>query len=81
MHAKAPRLKSLFPFTRAYKILNFHLFKLAQAEDKVAGRDLVAESLPYLRKTERKFWVERVNNVLKVNEHAACGFWTTTAVS
>jgi hypothetical protein len=31
------------------KVLDLHLFKLAGAEDKVAGRDLVPESLANLK--------------------------------
>src|SRR3989344_2548080 len=73
MHPFVPLLKPLLPLLRPHKIFYLHLFELTYAEDKVARRDFVAESLPYLADAERQFWVERINHVFKVHKYSAGG--------
>ena len=48
--------------------LHLHLLELADAEEEVAGRDLVAEALADLRDAERRLDAQRRRDVLEVDE-------------
>src|SRR5690606_8574685 len=50
-----PVFVPLHLYTRTYKILHFHLFKLAHTENKLSCNDLVTESFTDLCNPERNF--------------------------
>ena len=52
--------------------LHLHLLELADAEEEVAGRDLVAEALSDLRDPERRLDAQRRRHVLEVHEDPLC---------
>ena len=56
--------------------LKLHLLKLANTEDEVTGRDLVAEGLTNLANTEGKLAACSSLNSLEVYEYTLCGFGT-----
>ena len=56
--------------------LQLHLLKLADAEDEVAWRDLVAEGFTDLRDTERQFLARGAQHVFEVDKDALRGFGT-----
>src|ERR1041385_7172822 len=69
-----PFLMSDFVFSGFDEVFHLHLFELAGAKDKVAGRHFVAERLPDLRNTERQFAPAGVEHIEKVDEDALSGF-------
>src|SRR3989338_3703254 len=71
MHVFAPHLKGTFPLGWTYEIFDLHLLELARAEQEIARRYFVAERLPYLCDSERQLRVERVDDILEVDENAA----------
>ena len=66
----APELEPLVGLGRGYEELHLHLFKLARAEDEVAGRNLVAERLADLGNSERRLLARELQHVLEVDEDA-----------
>src|SRR5260370_34374876 len=58
----------LFVFARAHEIFHLHLFELARAKYKVAGRDFVAKRFADLRHAERQLAAAGIQHVEKVYE-------------
>src|SRR6266404_2702357 len=58
----------LFVFARAHEIFHLHLFELAGAKDKVAGRDFVAKRFADLRHAERQLAPAGIQHVEEVYE-------------
>src|SRR5260370_27570576 len=58
----------LFVFARAYEVFHLHLFELAGAKDKVAGRDFVAKRFADLRHAERQLAPAGIQHVEEVYE-------------
>ena len=54
------------------EVLHLHLLELADAEEEVARRDLVAEALADLRDAERRLDAQRRRDVLEVDEDPLC---------
>ena len=77
-----PRLARVNPFAvhglpvvvRRYEILDFHLLELAAAENEIARRYFVSESLAYLRDAEGQLHAGCVADVFEVGENALRGF-------
>ena len=69
----APVVEPLEIGVRLAEELQLHLLKLADAEDEVARRDLVAEALADLADAERDLAARRALDVLEVDENALCG--------
>src|SRR3989338_8522244 len=78
MYFANPLTERLLPvlviFWSRDKVLNFHLFKLARAENKVARSNLVAERFSYLRNAERQCFAACLKHVFKINEDSLRGF-------
>ena len=79
--AGQPVITELAPIGKPLKVraglaeeLKLHLLKLADAENEVAGRDLVAEALADLRNAERDLAAGGALDVFEVDEDALCGF-------
>ena len=60
----------LLGLVRRHEELHLHLLELAQAEEEVPGRDLVAERLADLRDAERRLAPRDLEHVLEVDEDA-----------
>src|SRR5229473_4502923 len=58
----------LFVFARAHEVFHLHLFELAGAKYKVAGRDFVAKRFADLRHAERQLAAAGIQHVEKVYE-------------
>src|SRR5690349_2772215 len=56
--------------------LHLHLLELARAKSEVARGDLVAETLPRLRNSERHFGADRIEHVFEIDEHPLGGLGT-----
>src|SRR5947209_13376955 len=69
----APVVERLVVLLRTDEVLHLHQLELADAEDVVAGRDLVSESLALLRDAEGHADAGGVDDVLEVDEHALRG--------
>ena len=69
----APVVEPLEIGVRLAEELELHLLELADAEDEVARRDLVAEALADLADAERNLAARRALDVLEVDENALCG--------
>ncbi len=65
-----------FPLGFFHEILELHDLELADAEDEIPRGYLIAERLPYLGHTERKTRMERIDDVLEIDEHALSRFGT-----
>ena len=52
----------------------FHLFKLTDAENEVAGSDFVAETFADLSDSERNLFASGALNVFEVYEYTLCSF-------
>src|SRR3989338_6936848 len=70
VHVLVPFLEVFFPFSWFYKEFKFHDFQFSDTEDKIARADFVTESLTYLSNAKRQIWLEAIDNVLKIGEHA-----------
>src|SRR5206468_6736359 len=75
--ALVPREALLLPVLMPLRVLarldeefHLHLLELARAEEKIAGRDLVAERLADLADPERDLETRGVQHVLKIDEDA-----------
>ncbi len=75
VHLGKPVLKGFFPGRFADEIFDFHLFEFDDAEDEVAGGDLVAERLADLRHAEWDADAHGVDDVFEVEEDRLSGFW------
>src|SRR5438093_1532447 len=60
-------------FALAHEIFYFHLLEFAGAKNKIARRYLVAKRLPYLGDPEWQFGMERIDDVLEIDENPSCG--------
>ena len=70
---RAPVVEPLKVGARLAEELELHLLELADAEDEVARRDLVAEALADLADAERDLAARRALDVLEVDENALRG--------
>src|SRR5207302_11506219 len=66
----APVVEQLAVLARLAEVLHLHLLELAQAEDEVAGADLVAEAAALLGDAEGQAAAGGVEHVGEVDEHA-----------
>src|SRR4030065_1145112 len=66
-------LDPVFPgfhvFTWLHEVLEFHYFKLATAEYKVTGSNLITESFSLLGDSEGQTLAGGTNDVLEIDEH------------
>ena len=76
-----PLMAEVLPICKPFEIgaglaekFKFHLFKFADAEDEVAGRDFVAEALADLTDAERHFFTGCALHVFEVDKDALRGF-------
>ena len=83
LHAEVeePFVAEILPIRKPFEVgaglaeeFKFHLLKFTDAEDKVAGSDLVAETLAYLTDAERHFFTSCALHVLEVDKDALSGF-------
>ena len=58
------------------KVFDFHLFKFDDAENEVAGGDLIAERFSNLGYAKGDFYSHSVSNIFKVEEDGLCRFWS-----
>src|SRR5436190_9967187 len=63
-------------FVRANEKLQFHLFELPRTESKIARINLVAESLSYLRDSERNLLPGSIQHIFELHEDRLRRFWT-----
>jgi hypothetical protein len=68
LHRLQPGLELGRALLRLDEVLDLHLLELEQAEDEVAGRDLVAERLPDLADAERQLLPRGREDVLVLHE-------------
>ena len=68
-----PFFKCFLPLRRSNEILDLHLLQLPHAENKITRGYFIPERLADLRDAERELRVERVHDVLEVDEDAARG--------
>ena len=69
-----PVFKPFFIGAGLHKILHFHLFEFATAENEVAGGDFVAERFSLLRDAEGELPAGGLQHIIKVDKHALCRF-------
>ena len=69
-----PALVPLFIGSRHDEILNFHLFKLANTENKILRCNFIAICLTDLSYAKRKLAICRIQHVFEIDENALSGF-------
>src|SRR5581483_6470057 len=75
-----PVLVPALRIRRGHEELHLHLLELADAEEEVPGRDLVAERLAGLRDPEGRLAQRELGDILEVDEDALCGLGRRYAV-
>ena len=73
LHLHTPIFKLLFPIFFVDKIFDLHLLELADAENKIARRYLVAERLPICAMPNGSFGWNVSMNIFKIDEHPLRG--------
>ena len=71
-----PHFMPFFVFAGHNKIFQLGLFKLPDAEDKVARCDFIAERFADLSNAERQLARGGINHVFKLGKNCLCGFRT-----
>src|SRR4030095_229840 len=69
-----PSAVPLFVSAGHYEELDFHLFKLANPENEILWRDLIAVRLADLSNAKRQFPIRGIEHVFEIHENALGGF-------